>query len=58
MKDLNAINDADKSFNIRLLNVTGTLKNRIMNMASTIGGNGGECYVRNKTGITYYKADI
>ena len=58
MKDLEAINDADKSFHIHLLNVTGTLQNRIMNMASTIGGNGGESYVRNKTGITYYKADI
>ena len=55
MKDLQAIYDEDKSSQKLLRDVTGTLQNRIMNVASTIGGDGGSCYVRNKTGITYYK---
>ena len=57
MKDLQAIYYEDKATNKLLRDVTGTLQNRIMNMAFIIGGVGGESYVRNKTGIRYYKLD-
>lgn len=57
MNDLNAVNEADKSFHRHLLNVTKTLQNRIMNTALTIGGESGIKYVRRNTHILEFELD-
>ena len=59
-KDIEVIKDADektKNYHISNLDIMITLTNRTMQTASAIGGEGGISYVRNKTGIRYYKLD-
>lgn len=58
--EIEAIKDANeeaKNYHISNLKIMIALTNRTMQTASTIGGDGGISYVKNKTGIRYYKLD-